>query len=852
MELQATMALDRDAVNTVTLRLLPPSTAPTSATCWLLLHTIPITASLSRTLSRLVSIEEAAMSQPLPELTSSSATVTAAAVLPTRLADMGTARGSASRHTTEQPSPSSSPNSSGHTSLDASFARMQAAGCVELVRVGYIVSEIHAYCILLKCHSPPQAVRMKAALEEGAALGVTAPVEFVSDARPVTITRRTFAEAGVHEHVPSQADARTDEQRSDGATGDASHPRAAPTPAAPPPFPQQEQQQGRPASGDGNDHACAAFDGSSAAGETAPVQRWRTGVHSMPLLDAATMIFPVRDNDDVADDEGGFDADDRSHDGRPVPSLRRSAYETTQQQDSSSASNQRYRSQLHSPYQPILHRPSGDQALSPPSSPPFRSQKSPVPASTAATAAGVVTPPMAGAARARGAMTGLRGAAPPPPPHSRLTAASTASRASPSPPYAQSNQHTHTPLHLPMSCGGDACTTPQRLDGSTAKNHRADMSWKGGHAAEGLLPTAGGCLSGEFCAICQVDPLRSAARVTTLCQHSFHLHCYAQLPSGSAECPLCRFSVYDLLNDARCEVCGTYEDLWVCLICGHIACGRARRDHQQQHYRSSGHSCSWQSSTNRIWNLSSRMFLHQEVALLLDGAEEAQPVPDGHHTSAPAADGDGGELDPLRHMSWAEPFESDLQEALNESKEEAVARYYTEALGQLAEEQRRYYEPRLANLRSRRERQRWRADALKTEEQVRRSLEEHEMGSQNAERQQQGAQAPPLYASVYGVVREERRQRRRVLAEYAPAMVSILQLAQRAYTTLYNSLKSTRDDAQQQVLLRSHFNSGLVAQMELVQQRTHEAAKKGERSTQAKRAEEAALQRSVEEALSAL
>lgn len=853
------MALDRDAVNTVTLRLLPPSTALTSATCWLLLHTIPITASLSRTLSRLVSIEETAMAQDPPsaaEPTSSAAppTVTTSTANTAATRSM---RGSATRRVFER-SPSSSASSSEAASLDVPCVEPQR-GWVELVRVGYIISEIHAYCLLLKCRNPSQAVRMKAALEEGAALGVTAPVEFVSDVQLVTVTRRTFAEpcegdemlaSGVAETLSSLAGS--------GTTRDAVPSSFA---ASPPPQQdrRQEEEQAHEEAKRRNSGAtpAAAVGGGEEGQRKGQAPRWCSEVHATTLLDAVVTIYPVRGGgESVEGNSSGYGSDthyhrsnDRSHaEGRRCG------------RDAATPSSRHHPSQVRSPLPQMLRRPQSDQALSAPSSPSLQQGRSPMLspplsslslATTFTGAAAPSTPPAASAApHARAAVS--KGAAPPPPAARHTTAA-----------LVSTGPHAHPSLHLSSPCPETCITSsPLRVDGSSPHNRSSHSSkqqqqqQQRGSTQTSTTPAAAAAgsryHSDEFCAICQVDPLRSGACVTTLCQHSFHLQCYAQLPSGSAECPLCRFSVYELLNDARCEVCGTYEDLWVCLICGHVACGRARRDHQQEHYRSSGHSCSWQSSTNRIWNQRSRMFLHQEVALLLDGAEaEAE----GSRSTEREGEESSAGMDRLRNMSWAEPLDEELQEALNESKEEAVACYYSEFLQQLAEEQQCYYEGRLAQQQRRRERQRWRAAMLREQEtDTKDDREARKNGGREGsdEREKSALSSSPVYTSVHSIVREERRQRCRVLAEYAPAMVEILQQAQRAYTTVYNTLKSTRDDAQQQVLLRSHYNSGLAAQMEQVRQRTQEAVRKGEKNMLAKSAEEVMLQKKVEDALSSL
>lgn len=176
----------------------------------------------------------------------------------------------------------------------------------------------------------------------------------------------------------------------------------------------------------------------------------------------------------------------------------------------------------------------------------------------------------------------------------------------------------------------------------------------------------------ELCPICQVEPLYAKAVVTTLCQHRFHLACYAKLAENSAHpgCPICRLSLYDSLRNVHCEACGTTFDLWTCLLCGYVGCGRTlstslpapavRRErssasssarekgseetregrhastspgssnthhatttpHYIQHFLETGHTCALQCGSHRIWNHVSRTFFHQEVAMELFKAEE--------------------------------------------------------------------------------------------------------------------------------------------------------------------------------------------------------------------------------------
>ncbi|KAK7194847.1 Ring finger domain/Zn-finger in ubiquitin-hydrolase [Novymonas esmeraldas] len=766
MELLATMALDRDALHTVTLRLLPPSTT-TPVSPWLLVHTIPITASLSRTLSRLASLEATAHSasptspsppnrggrragaaspalsssatvQPAPSTSGAAAAsglvlcgppaaAAAAASTPLRCAPLASSSSSLSSRS------SSSSSASSPAVADAAEAARRRTW-IELVRVGYIVSEIHAYCLLLRCRHPTQAATLKAALEEGAALGLTAPVEYVCDALPVSVTRRVFAAA-------------TDAL--DGAT--------------------------RPGGG------------SSSGGGGDGGDRYTTS-----LWDAVSTVYTTRGDDGECRGDGhGSDGESAAADRRcapPPPLLSRSQPDAHH---------------LHT--QCRLHSCSSVPSTPPPPPPTFA----------------------AGRHRATTTADGVRkGAAPPP-------------RQSPSPATAATTPHASprhamtSPLQLQRQAPQHPPHTPLRLPLSAAPLPSSTEAGGGGSGS-------------DTCAICFDSLQHHGACVMTLCQHVFHLRCYGQLPSSSAECPLCRFSVYDLLNDARCRVCGTYEDLWVCLLCGHVACGRARHDHQHAHYHASGHSCSWQSSTNRIRNLSSRMFLHQEVALLL---EEEQRVADDN------ADDRDVDADRAALMSWCDsPTDPALQVALQESREDAVDNYYATFLARLAAEQQQYYDGKLAERRIRRQR---RAAARATEAQAAAAAEEAAaaaaaVSSTPATRELHLPSPTSMRRAVLALCREERRQRRRVLGDYVAVSVDLLHAAQRACTDMARALRTARDNAQQHVLLRSHLNTGLLAEVEQVRARAQESQRSGAKATAAKAAEEARLQSLVDEALAAL
>ncbi|KAI5298735.1 hypothetical protein KEM56_003818, partial [Ascosphaera pollenicola] len=51
-----------------------------------------------------------------------------------------------------------------------------------------------------------------------------------------------------------------------------------------------------------------------------------------------------------------------------------------------------------------------------------------------------------------------------------------------------------------------------------------------------------------------------------------------------------------------CKVCQTEVNLWVCLICGNVGCGRYDEAHAISHFRETGHAFAMDMSTQRVWD----------------------------------------------------------------------------------------------------------------------------------------------------------------------------------------------------------------------------------------------------------
>ena len=121
------------------------------------------------------------------------------------------------------------------------------------------------------------------------------------------------------------------------------------------------------------------------------------------------------------------------------------------------------------------------------------------------------------------------------------------------------------------------------------------------------------------CPIC-LERLDSSASgmLTTICDHTFHCTCLARW--SNLNCPVCRYtlaaeSASSASAAACCEQCGTAGENWICLICGHVGCGRAVRGHALAHFSETGHSYTLELSTQRVWDYVMDSYVHRLIAV---------------------------------------------------------------------------------------------------------------------------------------------------------------------------------------------------------------------------------------------
>lgn len=106
--------------------------------------------------------------------------------------------------------------------------------------------------------------------------------------------------------------------------------------------------------------------------------------------------------------------------------------------------------------------------------------------------------------------------------------------------------------------------------------------------------------------------------ITILCNHSFHSGCLSKW--GDTNCPVCRYTqTPDFSNDSVCAECGSHENLWLCLICGSIGCGRYVRGHAYSHFQLTQHTYSMQLGSNRVWDYAGDNYVHRLIQNKTDG-----------------------------------------------------------------------------------------------------------------------------------------------------------------------------------------------------------------------------------------
>lgn len=162
--------------------------------------------------------------------------------------------------------------------------------------------------------------------------------------------------------------------------------------------------------------------------------------------------------------------------------------------------------------------------------------------------------------------------------------------------------------------------------------------------------------------------------LTTICNHSFHCSCISKWTDSS--CPVCR---YCQLRPEKsiCFVCQTSENLWMCILCGFVGCGRYKEGHAARHWKETQHCYSLELETRRVWDHAGDNYVHRLIQSKTDG----KLVELNHHCAQ--SDGCG---------SCKCGLGAELTDAHLDSKVEAIVNEYNELLTTQLESQKLYFE----------------------------------------------------------------------------------------------------------------------------------------------------------------
>ncbi|WCJ40438.1 zinc finger (C3HC4-type RING finger) family protein [Euphorbia peplus] len=162
--------------------------------------------------------------------------------------------------------------------------------------------------------------------------------------------------------------------------------------------------------------------------------------------------------------------------------------------------------------------------------------------------------------------------------------------------------------------------------------------------------------------------------LTTICNHSFHCSCISKWTDSS--CPVCRYCQQQP-EKSTCFLCQTSENLWLCVICGFVGCGRYKEGHAIRHWKDTQHCYSLELETQRVWNYVEDNYVHRLILSKTDG----KLVELNSHCML-ANDGCGS----------FDCVNSGTSEALLNSKVEAIVNEYNELLATQLETQKIYFE----------------------------------------------------------------------------------------------------------------------------------------------------------------
>ncbi|EEC78130.1 hypothetical protein OsI_17679 [Oryza sativa Indica Group] len=169
-------------------------------------------------------------------------------------------------------------------------------------------------------------------------------------------------------------------------------------------------------------------------------------------------------------------------------------------------------------------------------------------------------------------------------------------------------------------------------------------------------------------------------------------------PVGSTELPTCPVCIggdqvcqfcQKQSKNPTCSVCQTSGNLWICIICGFVGCGRYEEGHAIRHWKETQHCYSLDLETQRVWDYVGDSYVHR-----LNHSKS-----DVKHSKFKSKCKYSG--DKCANCSCND--EEDIGGAIFSSKAETIVDEYNRLLASQLETQREYYEARLSEAKKEKE-----------------------------------------------------------------------------------------------------------------------------------------------------
>lgn len=246
-------------------------------------------------------------------------------------------------------------------------------------------------------------------------------------------------------------------------------------------------------------------------------------------------------------------------------------------------------------------------------------------------------------------------------------------------------------LHVNMT--GPLIKIPLEKGNFALENSKATLQLERSNLNTNLeLPTCPVCLD-------RMD-VSVTGLFSTVCHHTFHCSCIIKW--GDSTCPVCRHSSAELVSSPAeeqqsiCTACGSSENLWICLICAHVGCGRYVRKHAHAHYEETSHIYSLEIETQRVWDYAGDGYVHRLIQSKSEGLVQL-PAP----TESPLASRVATTSSNVRRMGL-DTFADDplitQQDSIVAEKVDSLGMDYARLLHSQLATQRHYYENQIRKL----------------------------------------------------------------------------------------------------------------------------------------------------------